>query len=230
MSRNFAIGTIVLMFIAILVLVKRSNSISDERNSWRDAATAQTHQAEFWKNKNGESEAQIQVSRGTYRVLLAQKDQDLIRAQKEISGLKSNLKNLQTIVAIHSTTSGSVTAVLRDTVLLTPNTPPDTAKSFSYSDRWISMNGYFLRDKTNITYSVLDEIDVVQYWKHPFLKPRTLYTDVISRNPNSKLTNLKSISLREPTLSRFHLGLFVGVGTNLQPELGVGVMYSLIQF
>lgn len=199
-------------------------------DSWRSAYEASNETATVWKNKAGESQAEIKNAHVTISVLKQQqgKDiQDLREAQKTISGLKKDLSNLQSSTSVSVSTIDTIITILRDTIII--NGQP--ARAFAYSDKWTKLNGYFLRDSVHVNLKVDDDLQVVQFWRRPgFLKSRELYTDVISKNPHSEVTKLKTTSVRQPVKSRFVIVAFAGVDITIQPSFGIGVGYKLFEF
>lgn len=197
---------------------------SRELEGWKSVAKVETEQAKFWRNKEGQSRAQAKVAEANIKII-----EQTYRA--EIKGLREKLaikpKNLNALTTITTTTTDTLVVTLRDTIF------SDTthARAFSYRDRWITMNGHFLRTEAFITYNVKDSITLAtSYRRKNFFGKRQLYVDAISHNPNTTVTGIKSISVPQRRPGRLGIGPFVGYGLGAGPVVGVGVSYHLIRF
>ncbi len=220
---------VLLLIIATLgYLLSRAN---DASNSWQSSFEASAESARFWHNKEGLSQGEKKTAYAAIDVINAQHSAELDKAHQEISGLKKNNKNLQSLISISSETTGKIEAVLKYSTITTPGQLPQTVKSFAYSDKWSIIDGYFLRDSVQVKYKFYDSLRIVQYWNRDGLfKPKSLYTSVVSENPNTTLTGIKATTVRPPTSSRFGVVVFAGTTYPFQPVIGIGLGYTLIQF
>lgn len=224
--------TILGLIIALLLIAGGSLYVLWQRDndSWRSLYTAEHSSAQIWRNSDSTSQAHLKDAMVSIDVLKQTHVAELDKAKKEISGLKRDLSNLQSHTSIGMTTAGSV-EVRYDTVRYDSISTP----AFSYSDKWINLSGYFLRDfRVRVDYSVTDSISVTQYWKKEpgisgLFKPSVIYTDVISENPNSTIRTLKSISIREKQ-RRFSIGPQIGYSFPGGASIGIGLSYALIRF
>lgn len=231
-SRKTITIILAVLLIALGILSHYTLELAGDRDSYEALYHYQQDSAKIWRNKAGLSQAEAHTAKVTVAILKAEHSAQLDTLQKQIRGLKKNLSNLQSHTSVSSTTSGTFIAPAIDTSFtLVLGQSAVKAKSFAYSDKWTSMNGYFLRDSVHVEYKIRDDIDVVQYWKRPgIFKPLNLYTDVISHNPHSEITALKSLSVRPPVRSKLGLDVFTGYAPGAGLVVGIGVGYRLIQF
>lgn len=228
-SRKTVLGILFVVFLLLATGFQYTMRLQIERDSYQSAASGYRVQAEYWRNQDSSSQASIKDTYATIEVLKETHGKELSELQKRIDGLKKNLSNLDSHTKTVTSTVGSVR------VTLSPVNPQLGSRSFAYRDRYMSMTGIFSRDSALVDYSVTDTISVTQYWKRDpgisgWFKPRSLYTDVISENPNSTIKSLSSTKVREKPGSRLGLGLFGGFAPGSGVVVGVGVTYDIIKF
>lgn len=102
--------------------------------------------------------------------------------------------------SITTTSTNQITVVLRDTVFM-----HDTLKCIDYETEWLSVSGYLTEDTANLTITNKESLLVVESLvkkKFLFIKLpvklfgyKTKRVDVISKNPNTEITNLEIIQI-----------------------------------
>jgi hypothetical protein len=234
-SRKNTVLILVIVLILAYLGTWYTQKMHSQIESMESLADAEHREATIWRNKDSTSQAEIKNAYATADAIGASRSEDLEMAEKKISGLRRDLKNLQTIVSTSVSTSGSVTVKLEPIFFSSTGQPEISSRAFAYSDRWVSLRGNFLRDSVQIDYLVKDDLSVVQYWKRQpgligVFKPRELYTDVISNNPNSSITKLSSTSVRPKKSTRLGLDVGAGYAPGLGPAVYIGVGYRLIEF
>lgn len=237
---NITLGGRLLTFVAgSLILIaayasRQCANLTATSESWKSSYESETKSAKFWRSKEGLSQGEKKAAYVTINVLKEQHRADLEALTKENIGLKKNLKNLQSVTAVSSTTTNVIKTVLHDTTIL--EVGPVPGRSFAYSDKWYTVSGYFLLDEINISSQSRDSIAVVQLWKRDgppvlkWFKQQELYTEVINYNPNSTLTGIRSTIVRPPPRRRFGIVVFAGADVFLKPTIGIGIGYNLINF
>ncbi len=233
-DRKVILGAIVIAILAIIFGVERCGNISADLASWKSAFDTSQEKAKIWRNELGQSQAEVKAANMTIDVINQQHIAELENAKNVISGLRKDLKNLQSSTTVSTTITGGGTVLLHDTIFSIPGHPIDTGRTFSYSDDWAKIDGYFLREEAHISYSVKDSLQIVSFWKKQsgvfgIFKPREFTVDVISLNPHSEIKTLKSIVVRDRP-KKFVIGPYVGIDATLRPSFGFGITYKLIEF
>lgn len=101
-------------------------------------------------------------------------------------------------------------------------------------DRWLTMDVIYDGLFFTFPYESRDSITLIDSRKKRLFRPDETTITAISHNPNSRITGLTSLSVKNRA-RRLGVGPFVGFGwdgTTLKPEvvLGLGVSYQLISF
>lgn len=221
---TFLIVVILILLALIAAGCVYGRRVLNERDGWRSVAKTETTVAKYWRNESGKSRGQVMVAEANIKILGQLYGKELDQVKKEL-GVKQ--KQFKYLTNLSTTTTDTLRLVLHDTIF------SDTAhaKSFNYSDQWISFNGYFLRNEASFKYEVKDSLTIAHsYKKKNWFSKRELFVDVISHNPKTTLAGLSSISVPEPKYSRVGVGPFIGVGLNGKVMFGVGVSYDLIRF
>lgn len=170
------------------------------------AAVAASAEAEFWRDENNHSNAEILVLKADLD-LIKQTSGDLIDSLKR-ENIK--LKNTKSVVTITKET--------RDTV--TVNKPRFDGPWFSYE--WL--------DDETLSFFSKDSIALITHEKkYGFLNTRSKYvTRAISYNPNTILTGITSVEIA-PKPPKFGIGFYGGYGLTVSggvlragPQFGVG--------
>lgn len=158
---------------------------------------------------------------------------------KALEDADFKLKNIKGVVTTEIVTKYDTLIVgleqggethLNDSIISETDTP-----RFYRNEEWITLGGFV--DRTSIVFEVIevrDSLSFVTHWKRDGLfKPRGLEITAISANPYTKFRTLNSTVIKKPPPSRFGIGLSVGAaltGQGIQPYLGFGVNWNLIEF
>ncbi len=233
-NRKLLLGLIFVAIVLLIFGVEKCGNMNADLESWRTAFNTKDQQVTIWRNKYGQSQAEVKSASMTIDVINQQHIAELENAKAVISGLRKDLKNLQSSTTVSTTITGGGTTLLHDTIFSVPGHPTDTGRAFSYADDWAKIDGYFLREEAHISYSVKDSLQIVSFWKKQsgvlgIFKPREFTVDVISLNPHSEIQKLKSIVVRDRP-KKFVIGPYVGIDATLRPSFGFGVTYKLIEF
>lgn len=231
MSRLSLLLTALLAITIILFAIERRSRLNlrDDFRSSQNLHGLALKEAKFWKDDAGKAHAQVEVATSNLEVAKTVLGDELQSIAKEVSGLKKNLKNLESYINLQTTTSGTITTGLRDTVLIHDSTKT-LAKAFSWEDKWTNINGIITDTNLELNYRVRDSLTFVTYWKkNGFFKKPSLMLDAISCNPNSTITGIRNVKIttqprRKPRLG-FYLGYGVGFDGRIRPSAGVGLVY-----
>jgi hypothetical protein len=220
-----------LLGIAVVIIIINRGSMSnlqDDFRSSQDLHELSIKEVKYWRDKEGKSHARATVAESNLEVAKTVLGDELQSLSREVSGLKKNLKNLESYITVGITTSGSVIAPLRDTVLVRDSVT-FTAKSFTWGDKWMQIDGMLADNTAHITYQSRDSLTFVTYYKkNGLLKTPSLMLDAISHNPNSTITGIKNVKITNIKRRRPRLGFYAGYGIGrggFSPQVGVGLVY-----
>lgn len=156
---------------------------------------------------------------------------------------KIKSKNITSITTVATHTDGKIIANIDTNTVNLPIATDKTTNSTSikvrpvnYEDRWIKLNGFVGTNKLYATYSYTDSLIYVGSQKRSgFLGMGRMkaYLDVSSNNPNTIITNARSIQLTKIKDYKWSLGPYAGYGydgNKWSPSLGISVQYSLFKF
>lgn len=168
----------------------------------------------------------------------AQKDAVIVAKEKDLKELRGISKEfdkaiqdakkakgrLQYLLSLKTTTEATVKPeVIIDTVF---GKPVEQAVVITYTDEWIDV-----RYDDSLSVQVRNAYTFTQTHRNPLFKKPYTTVQVTNLNPYTRTDELLSIDVRPPQ-KRTHFGPYLGVGLtsegNLQPQLGVGLGYSLI--
>lgn len=223
------IVTVVVLLLLNAIQCQRGYSLRSDVDGFEALARLKHKEAKLWRDESGRSRAKADVAVANLDVVKQAYGNELGTIAKEITGLKKNLKNLETYTVTTLITKGEINTGLSDTVLIN-NIP---AKTFGYSDKWISMSAV-LTDSVSLKYRVFDSLSFVYYYERRglFRKP-ALVVDAISHNPNSTITGIRNIRIAAPRRQKIGVGVYGGYGVSqsgLSPQIGIGVYYKLLEF
>lgn len=190
-------------FALLIISYNTCNSYKNDYNEQSNAIASMQDSIKYYKNKQGESVAQIALLQGSRDNLL----QVIGNQDKKLTKLiKSKAKS--------GTVFTQTTKI--DTFLITKVDTVDGVieRNSSISDKWMSIEIKEKNDSLQAKVEMTDEISVA-FRKVPqgFLKPRKSVVEVTNANPYVKVTGLRSFEIpRKKSNAKFWLGLGVGVG------------------
>lgn len=200
-----------IMVIVIVLLATLNFHQCSSKKDIEKAAIAAAAEAEFWRDKNNHSNAEILVLKAD-KELIKKTNADLVDSLKK-ENIK--LKNTKSVVTITKHTT--------DTVKV--DKPRFEGPWFSY--QWL--------DKETLAFFSKDSIALITHEKkYGFLNLRSKYvTRAISYNPNTILTGITSVEI-VPKRRKLGLGLYVGYGATISqgivragPQVGFGIQIRL---
>ena len=123
------------------------------------------------------------------------------------------------------------TVVVTDTLLQSDTLYiPVYQKQFNYTDKWITIDGSILDSEVKLNWETRDHLEFILHRKRQgWFKPKLLYIDGKSQNPNTTITNLSNVQIGKERRKRFGIGPYIGYGTR-GVDIGIGIHYSFIRF
>ena len=125
-----------------------------------------------------------------------------------IEQLKVKKSDLQKVIGSQMETINSLSAKLNDSIRIdTVTNIADTLKCFNYKSKWADVSGYIDLKRDSISLQIknresLKIVETVVYkrflgflWKTNKIKDRQV--DVVSENPNTTITNLDYVSIKQ---------------------------------
>ena len=199
---------LILIIIALFVFLLYT---CDNAKRVEAAYAASQEQAKIWRDKEGRSNAELQVLKLGYKEFV----ESQANVIDSLNKLKINPKTVTKIITISNNTA--------DTVVLTRR---------SFSDRWTHFN---LLDSNRLAYTLRDSLALITHEKHyGFLNLKSKYvTRAVSFNPHSTLRGLTTTEI-VPRNRRLSLGLYAGYGLSLSGGVvragwgtGVGLTFQI---
>ena len=200
---------IFLFIILILAFFRIDNLLSENSRlkSNQDILLSEKESimAESQKYKVADSLNAIKVS----ELQLTLKEYKKYRAQdlQLIEQLNIKKSNLQKVIDSQTETINSLSAKLNDSIRIdTVTNIADTLKCFDYKSKWTDVSGCIdlKRDSINLQIKNRESLKIVEtvvykrflgfLWKTKRIKSR--HVDIVSENPNTKITNCEYISVK----------------------------------
>ena len=123
---------------------------------------------------------------------------------KLIKKLKAD--KLSAITSINATTTTKIKIQTKDSIIYKDRVVPvDTVKQINFDSKWTSVHGYLANDTVNLNIENREELLVAEsFIRKKFIGIKlpiwlfgykTKSIDVVSKNPNTKITNLEYIQI-----------------------------------
>jgi len=203
-----------MLLVFVIIILSRLQAALRSNSRLQDNLRISNQQAEIWRDKYGRSHGEVE------RLKLTNKE--LREAMPAlIDSIKRDFKDVKPRTITNVVT---VTKVVRDTIPF----PVDNPLGFHYKDRW---NEFKINTDSTFSFSVKDSLALVSSRKNfGFLGLKKKNTvEVVSYNPKSTITGLKSIEIVENP-KRVGIGIMVGYGMSkdgLSPVVSAGVFYRI---
>lgn len=205
---------LIVLLLAVVVLgvllMRKQNEVAAmaDISAWREDTV------QVWRDKAGRYLAEKSALEIDFRNAKKHLGKEIEQVRKDLGIAHGKIASLTKAT---STTQGSITF---DSHL----NYRDDFSDFSLVD---TGGAYHLR------YSITDSLLITAYYERPkFWKAKQLRVRAISYNPNTRLTGLDHVQIKNKP-GRFALSLHAGYGISsaaLSPYVGVGVGFDLIRF
>lgn len=180
-------GRLIILIAAILgvvilwIYIRDLQTKAQKGENYKSAYTALSKEAITWKGKDSLYHSKAESVVTSDPAVL----EELKSLRSEISGLKSNLKNLTSYNQAGTETTIHKTFVLKDSV-------------FTYTSKYDTIRGRLKGDKLTLDEKIEVPLTITGYWtRHWFLGKKTNYVEIISLNTDSKITYNKSIIIQK---------------------------------
>lgn len=187
---------------------------------------------EVYKNKKSQWQAKALAANGDINTLRISHQRELDSIEKSF-GIK--VKNLQNALTTAQQTNIEVDVTPDSVIRVKTDTIYSDVIFFHDYQKWYKIDGLASFDKVKIDLEVYDSISFATSWKRDkWFHRKTLYTEAISKNPDTKVVFLQSVNVKQSEPGRFSLGPYIGIGVgeSLSPsvQVGIGLQYSLFRF
>lgn len=229
-------NAILVMFLALLsvvfaVLFFQQKALKEEANTLNEASSIEL---KTWRNINGESMAKIQVLESVnHKTFLAFKTQD------------STIKELQLLVKenkkLFKDSKGSATIIRTETIVQAAGKTIVVKDTLNYpiykstiENKWYTIKTEASKDSTKVDFKTFHTLSLAMGSERQglFKKDKTFAT-VKDSNPYSDIKDLKVYSVSQKK-KHFVIGPYLGAGINnkldVGGQVGIGIMYKLIEF
>jgi hypothetical protein len=222
-----------LMLIAIIVLLAMMRKMSAHNDSYASAIAAAQSETEHFRNKAGEEIARRKAAEVDSKTLMEFYNEELSTIKKKMdidqknirsfisAELQSKFKGTGRVDTVYSIVVGGDTINSKEPVL-----------AVSDSTEWINIKGFVSASK-GFVYEI-DTYDSIMFVgnlrKEKWYKSKQLFVDGHNANPNSHISGLKSVQVKDFKDKRFGVGPSVQIGLDGKVMVGVSVQYSLIKF
>lgn len=190
-------------FALLIISYNTCNTYKYNYDEQSNLIVAMQDSIKYYRNKQGQSVAQIELLQGSKDNLL------------RVIGNKD--KKLSQLIKIGSEAGAVFQQTTRvDTVLVTRVDTVDGVieRNSSISDKWMSIEVKEKNDSLQASVEMRDEISVAFRKVHQgFLKPKKSVVEVTNANPYVKVTGLRSFEIpKQKSNAKFWVGVAIGAG------------------
>lgn len=186
--------------LAIMILTNNIFKLREENKRLTNNQTALLDSMQTYKIADSINVAKINV--------LELSLSDYKKYREEDAALIKKLKadKLAATTSINTTTTTNIKTVVKDSIIYEDRVIPiDTVKQINYDSEWTSIHGYLANDTINLNIVNREELLIAEsFVKKKFIGIKlpvwlfgykTKSIDVISKNPNTEITNLEYIQI-----------------------------------
>lgn len=226
------IGLAILTLLVIILSYMMYDMISQNK-SYKSAMSASQSQVMYFKNKAGEEIARREAAEVDKKVLL-----DFYN--KELSGIKDkmdiNEKNIRSFITAELKAKYSGKGKVDTVYMAVINGDTVNSKepmiAVSDSTKWIQIKGVASASK-GFLYEIdtYDSVGFVTNLRRPaWYKSKQLFIDGYNANPNSHISGLNNVQVKDFKDKRFGVGPSLQFGIDGNFTFGVSIQYSLLKF
>ena len=204
---RFTIGIIAVLTLLLIVFYGRIASLRDRASNYEALYKQSQKKAKVWQDKAGNWRSRAEtadISVRTLKDLVKNGDKRFVDLSKSFEGLNKNLKNLQNLTNTNTNSIVNFTTNLRDTTIVvvqgnTSDSIPVVVQVFEWKDSlgYSTFSGQINNGEITGAMSITDSLDMVTYWKRPWLLGKKKYfTEIRSKNPATRIIYNKSIVVK----------------------------------
>lgn len=229
-------AVILFIVLAVSMQVKSCNKIKQAEDNSIHLINALNDSVSYYKNKNKELVATVDVLETTKVDQLLQiksKDSSIVVLQ---STVKDYAKQLKSGGSVTNFTSNSKVKIKDTTTIAKTDTVRVDSMVYVYptyitskQNKWLNYTVISNKDTTTLDLVTHHEYSVVIG-----IRKKQYFADVIDYNPYSEVSQIRAYKVSMPKPKRYGLGVMLGVGipTKGDPSifLGLGVTYNFATF
>lgn len=181
---------------------KRINNLTVERDKYRSNTETLLQDVRTYQTKDSLNAAKI----GNLELKLSEYKKYRADDAALIKSLQTKNRDLQRVTTAQMETINELRAKVRDSIVYLPgDTVTTVVRCIEYSDKWVDFDGCIINNTFSgkiITRDSLLITESVQYkrwlgflWKTKRIKNREF--DIVSKNPNSKITGFEVITIEK---------------------------------
>lgn len=197
-----AIALAVAAVVTIWVQRSRINQLTGERDKYRTNTETLLQDVSRYQTKDSLNAAKV----GNLELKLSEYKKYRADDAALIKSLQTKNRDLQRVTTAQMETINELRANVRDSIVYLPgDTVTTVLRCIEYSDKWVDFDGCIINNTFSgkiITRDSLLITESVQYkrwlgflWKTKRIKNREF--DIVSKNPNSKITGFEVITIEK---------------------------------
>lgn len=181
---------------------KRINNLTVERDKYRSNTETLLQDVRTYQTKDSLNAAKV----GVLELKLSEFEKYRASDAELIKTLQAKNRDLERVTTTQMETINELRATVRDSIVYLPgDTVTTVLRCIEYSDKWVDFDGCIKNNTFSgkiITRDSLLITETVQYkrflnflWKTKRIKNREF--DIVSKNPNSKITGFEVITIEK---------------------------------
>jgi hypothetical protein len=162
---------------------------------------------------------------------IASKDAAEIVYKEKLDSLSRQLKikpkSIIQTIEVDSKIDAEISA--KTDTFTNPTTKTIDSLSFSYSDKWINIQGIVKKEGTDLNIKGNDSLYITRY-----RKGNNTVVDIRNTNKYIKLSGASTLSIEDPKLPLIQVKPYVGVGYDpvhkiIGPSIGIGINFNIFR-
>lgn len=190
MIKKVIIAIVIALALSVALLYKKSKDLKSEVTLLSGNQSALLGQIKFYRFQDSLKAASVDLLKLTVKGL-KQRNRGLVQT---VEGLNIKLKRVRSVSQTATESNYNVNAQVRDSIIYRDSLRVDTVRCIRYDSPWLTLNGCLLsREKFTGKVQTRDTIDQVvhrvpkKFWIFRY-GIKAIRQEVVSRNPNSKIT------------------------------------------
>jgi hypothetical protein len=190
----------IVIILALAFLISRTLKLQEENKRLTNNQIVLLDSMQVYKVADSLNAAKINVLELSLSDYKKYREEDA----KLIKKLKAD--KLSATTSINTTTTTKIKVQIKDSIIYKDRVVPvDTVKQINFDSKWTSVRGYLANDTVNLDIENREELLVAEsFIRKKFIGIKlpiwlfgykTKSIDVVSKNPNTKITNLEYIQI-----------------------------------